>query len=222
MSQNTDIALLLPTNEQAEQPRVFPDYLPVEDMLGAGNPGHAGKIKYTKRQIKVIDTRKAMALKLVSQGVPLIEVAKIARMRFETLQTLTTQEWQKASLDIKAFSGAFKQASAICASNAMGKVQDAPFRDLTNAATGFAARANDMDMLSQMGVLTSPESQAVTLEANQVTDTTPDRIRRLLFKARSQAVQSGPVQDPLVVSEQSKVSSTVTVQDVQDTTSDKA
>ena len=178
---NADIALLLPSNEPAasSRPANFPDYLPVDEMVS----GSRGPRKFTKFQQRTIDTRKQMALKLVSQGVPMNEVATLARMQYSTLQALVTQEWQKASLDTKALSNAFKQAGAICASQAMGKLTDAPFRDLANAATGFVARATDMDVLSQMGVFTQSDPQALSIESSSPDQQPRDRVRRLLAKS---------------------------------------
>ncbi len=207
MSANAEIALLLPTNEQ--QPvKCFPDTIPDEDWTLEN--GHMAR-KYTKGQIKRIEFKRKMVETLFQANFTPRQVADKVGLPRQVIERLHSKLWERVTHNPKEFTQAVRQAGAKYVSLAMPKADEAPFRDLMNAAVGLIGKANDMEALNQMGQLSVNDNATINLvESNPTQDTTPDRIRRLLFKARSQAGPV-PVQDPLVVCEQSKVSSTVTV-----------
>jgi hypothetical protein len=94
------------------------------------------------------------------------------------LDAFEVQQWEKTSLNPSSLISALRQTGAKFAAKAVAKADEGQFRDLAGAATGFFARANDMELSQSIGSASQQEPQAVTIETG--TSSPRDRVLALL------------------------------------------
>jgi hypothetical protein len=172
---NAEIAVLLPSNEPLPPPKHFPENLAPEHWL---RQPERLKHSFTQKQVKEIIKRRLMAIELLSQGVAKCRVAQLSGIDETTLEAIMAKEWEAVSTNTRSFSTALRQAGAKCVAKALSNLDHASFKDAANAATGFIARSNDLDLIASMQGNGSPEPKPV--EALPTDDPPEARIAKLL------------------------------------------